>query len=126
MLQGERSLHAAELQAVGVSLMTSHQVVVVENPYPEHCGVDTDAKEENAAEAHHLVERVDGADKRAKAPHFNSYANSLCTSYHLARSCSCVFQFAYLNTNVVLFFFSHLNKYSEERENWVQAEESAL
>lgn len=36
--------------------MMRHQVVVVENPYPEHCGVDADAKEENAAKAHRLVE----------------------------------------------------------------------
>lgn len=76
MLQsGEDSLHAAELQAVGVSLVIGDQVVVVENPYPEHCGVDTDAKEENAAEAHHLVETGEKADKRAEAWSFDSFAN---------------------------------------------------
>lgn len=55
--------------------MTGHQVVVVENPYPEHCGVDANAKEENAAEAHRLVETGEKADKRAKAWSFGSYAN---------------------------------------------------
>lgn len=69
--------------------MTGHQVVVVENPYPEHCGVDTDAKKENAAEAHHLVETGKKADKRAKAWSFNSCANfyhCICMSFYLARS----------------------------------------
>lgn len=37
--------------------MMWHQVVVVENPYPEHCRVDTDTQEEDADKAHHLVER---------------------------------------------------------------------
>lgn len=51
------NIHAAELQAVGISLVMWHQVVVVENSYPEHRGVDTHTQEEDADKAHHLVER---------------------------------------------------------------------
>lgn len=53
----KRNVHAAELQAVSVSLVMRHQVVVVEKSNPEHCGVDADTQEEDADKAHHLVER---------------------------------------------------------------------
>lgn len=66
MVRVARSIHAAELQAVGVSLVTRHQVVVVENAYPEDSGVDTDAKEEDAAETNHLVETGDKVDKESQ------------------------------------------------------------
>lgn len=52
-----RNIHAAELQAVSISLVMWHQVIVVENSYPEHCGVDTHTQEEDTDKAHHLVER---------------------------------------------------------------------
>lgn len=52
-----RTIHAAELQAVSISLVMWDQVVVVEDSYPEHCVVDTDTQEEDTDEAHHLVER---------------------------------------------------------------------
>lgn len=52
-----RNIHAAELQAVSISLVMWHQVIVVENSYPEHCGVDADTQEEDADKAHHLVVR---------------------------------------------------------------------
>lgn len=58
-------IHAAELQAVGIGLVMWHQVVVVENAHPKHCGVDADAQEENTAEAHHLVET--GKTKRQES-----------------------------------------------------------
>lgn len=70
-----RSLHGADLQTIGVRLVTGHQVVVVENPDLKHRGVDAHAKEENAAEAHHLVETDKTAEDEARAWSFNSYAN---------------------------------------------------
>lgn len=89
-----RSLHAAELQAVGVSLVTRHQVVVVENPYPEDCGVDAEAKEEDAAEAHHLVETGDKADKRAEARPYKfirKFPLHKFLSRQVAQYCVCVY-----------------------------------
>lgn len=69
----------------------------------------------------------DKVDKRTGARFFHFiHANSLCTSFYLAGSRSRVFTFAYLNANIVLLFFSHLNKHSEEGENRLQAEEGAL
>lgn len=35
-----------------------HQVIVVENSYPEHCGVDTYTQEEDTDKARHLVEET--------------------------------------------------------------------
>lgn len=51
------NIHATELQAVGIGLVMWHQVVVVENSYPEYCGVDAHAQEENSDKAYHLVKR---------------------------------------------------------------------
>lgn len=51
------NIHATELQAVGISLVMWHQVVVVKNSYPEYCGVDAHAQEEDNDKAHHLVKR---------------------------------------------------------------------
>lgn len=48
-------LHATELQAVSISLMMWHQVIVVKESYPEHCGVHAHTHEEDANKAHHLV-----------------------------------------------------------------------
>lgn len=76
--------HAAELQAVSISLVMWHQVIVVENSYPEHRGVDTHTQEEDADKTHHL------------------------------------------DTDVVMLFFSRLDKNSEEGEDRVCAEEGAL
>lgn len=59
-----RNIHAAELQAVSVSLVMWHQVVVVENSYPEHCGVDADTQEEDADKARYLVEGNKTSRKR--------------------------------------------------------------
>lgn len=50
-------IHATELQAVSVGLVMWHQIVVVENSYPENCGVDADTQEEDTDKAHYLVER---------------------------------------------------------------------
>ena len=52
-----RNVHAAEHQAVSISLVMWHQVAVVEHSYAEHCGVDADTQEEDTDETHHLVER---------------------------------------------------------------------
>lgn len=54
---GSVHLHAAELEAVSVSLVMGGQVVVVENPNAEHSGVNTGAQEEDCDEARHLVDR---------------------------------------------------------------------
>lgn len=63
------NVHAAELQAVSVSLVMRHQVVVVEKSDPEHCGVDADTQEEDADKAHHLVERnkTEGGGRSARS-----------------------------------------------------------
>lgn len=50
--------HAAELEAVGISLVMRGEVVVVENPDAEHSGVNARAQEEDCDEARHLVERT--------------------------------------------------------------------
>lgn len=50
-------LHAAELQAVSISLVMWHQVIVVEKSYPEHCGVDAHTEEEDTDKACHLRKR---------------------------------------------------------------------
>lgn len=118
-----RNIHAAELQAVSISLVMWHKVIVVEKSYPEHCRVDTDTQEEDTDKAHHLVER-NKTDRGAR----------LATVY-----CSCLKKFrfalhfcvphwtrAHLNTNVVVLFFCQVNKDGEEGKDGVRAEESAL
>jgi len=52
-----RHSHAAELQAVGVSLVVRGEVVVVEDTDAEHRGIHTRAEEEDGDEARHLVDR---------------------------------------------------------------------
>lgn len=72
-----RNIHAAELQAVSISLVVRHQVIVVEKSDPEHCGVDTDAQEEDADKAHHLVERNRTSRKRRQVSYFNTMLDRL-------------------------------------------------
>lgn len=50
-------IHATEQQAVSISLVMWHQVIVVEKSYPENCGVDAHAHEQDTHKAHHLLER---------------------------------------------------------------------
>lgn len=104
--------HAAELQAVGIGLVMWHQVVVVENSYPEYCGVDAHAQEENSDKAYHLVKR-----KKIKIKNHNYYMD-FWPCYFTKRT--------YLDANVAVLFFSGLNKHSKQWEDRVGAEEGAF
>lgn len=50
-------IHAAEQQAVSISLVMWHQMIVVKDPYPEHRGIHAHTHEEDTDKAHHLVEK---------------------------------------------------------------------
>lgn len=50
-------IHAAKLQTVSISLMMWHQVIVVENSYPEHCGVNAHTHKQDTHKARHLVNK---------------------------------------------------------------------
>lgn len=118
-----------------------HQVIVVENTYPEHCGVDANTQEEDTDETRHLVERNKTTGRKGMQVsskqwfvHLNNFSqrkkgikNTLEIHWfalegfhapHCAR--------AYLNTNVVVLFFSHLYEDSKEGKDGVCAEEGAL
>lgn len=71
------NIHAAELQAVSISLVMWHQVVVVKNAYPEHCGVDADTQEQDADKARHLVERNKTSRKRRQVSWVNAVLEGL-------------------------------------------------
>lgn len=75
-------LHAAELEAVSISLVMGGQVVVVENPDAEHSGVNASTQEEDCDEARHLVERsviTNQFDKPVGIPNWNSRTCEVCT-----------------------------------------------
>lgn len=50
-------IHSAELQAISIGLVMWHQMIVVKHPHSEHRGVHAHTHEEDADEAHHLVEK---------------------------------------------------------------------
>lgn len=50
-------LHAAELEAVSISLVMGGKVVVVENPDAENGRVNARTQEEDCDKARHLVEK---------------------------------------------------------------------
>lgn len=75
-----------------------HQVVVVKNSYPEYCGVDAHAQEEDNDKAHHLVKRK----KIEKAITIWIFLPCYFTKH------------TYLDANVVVLFFSSLNKHSKQ------------
>lgn len=54
-----QNIHAAELQAVGISLVMWGQVVVVEDSDAKHSGVDAGAEEKDCNEARHLQAKND-------------------------------------------------------------------
>lgn len=76
-----------------------HQVVVVENSYPEYCGVDAHAQEEDSDKAYHLVK-----EKKIE----NKITISIWIFDHAT------LPNIYLDANVVVLFFSGLNKHSKQ------------
>lgn len=75
-----------------------HQVVVVKNSYPEYCGVDAHAQEEDNDKAHHLVKRK----KIEKVISIWIFDHATSPKH------------TYLDANVVVLFFSSLNKHSKQ------------
>lgn len=57
VLKGSVCSHAAELEAVSISLVMGGKVVVVEDPDAENGRVNARTQEEDCDEARHLVER---------------------------------------------------------------------